>query len=88
MFHDGHHKYLYFVEDGTELLFDVAQDRHDAVHLTGEKVGEMRERFKAHLSEEGHEHLVEGELLNQGQVKPPVNRVRAMNPSGLRGAGR
>ena len=88
MFHDGQYKYLYFVEDGKELLFDVTKDRNDAVLLGGEKMDEIRERFKLHLAEEGHEHLTDGELLNQKQEKPPVNRLRAMNPSGWRGAAR
>ena len=88
MFHDGQYKYLYFVEDGKELLFDVTEDRNDAVLLGGEKMDEIRERFKLHLAEEGHEHLTDGELLNQEQEKPPVNRMRARNPSGWRGAAR
>lgn len=36
MFHDGRYKYLYGVEDGSELLFDVSRDRDDAQNLAGD----------------------------------------------------
>ena len=37
MFHDGRLKYLYFVEDGSELLFDTVADPCDETDLSGDE---------------------------------------------------
>jgi arylsulfatase A-like enzyme len=84
MFHDGRYKYLYGVEDGSELLFDVSHDRDDTRNLADDAgsaavLESMRDGFVAHLREEGHEHLAGGRLLSAGQARPPQNRLRARN---------
>lgn len=69
MFHDGTHKYLYFVEDGRELVFDKTRDRLDENDLSGEAglVDELRNRFISHLRDEEHPHLDgEGNCINEG----------------------
>jgi hypothetical protein len=90
MFHTGRYKYLYFGDDGSELLFDMHASRRDAVNLAGDaaRVAPIRQRFIDHLREEGNAHLVDGELLNRHQGKEPVAVLRARNPLGWGGAGR
>jgi arylsulfatase A-like enzyme len=92
MLHDGHHKYLYFTEDGRQLIFDTAadsQDEHDLSADTG-LLARMRRRLIEHLEAEGHEHLVDGTLVNRGLKKPPEAEVRArsLRAAGLGWAGR
>lgn len=90
MFHTGRYKYLYFGDDGSELLFDMHASRRDAANLAGDvaRVAPIRQRFIEHLREEGNAHLVDGELLNRHQGKEPVAVLRARNPLGWGGAGR
>lgn len=71
MFHDGRYKYLYFADDGRELLFDAVndpRDEHDMKHDTA-LLDEYRRRFVDHLAEENNPHLVDGEPLNLGRDK-------------------
>jgi len=83
MFHDSQYKYLYFVEDGKELLFDTSADRNDMINIKGEKLEKIRKKFIEHLTEEGNSHVVNGKLVNLKKEKPPINQVKAMDPSGL-----
>jgi arylsulfatase A-like enzyme len=90
MFHTGTYKYLYFCEDGRELLFDMEASRRDEVNLAGDEalVAPIRERFVAHLREEGNDHLVHGALFNMHKEREPLNELRAQNPLGWGAAGR
>ena len=90
MFHDGEYKYLYFADDGTELLFH-ADDRLDAHNLVAESgpLERMRRRFTEHLASENHPHLIDGRLVNLNTPWPSEAQLRARNalgwPSPFRG---
>ena len=90
MFHTGTHKYLYFGDDGSELLFDMTGDRRDDINLAKDEalVAPIREQFVTHLAEEGNDHLQDGELLNLHHGKEPLNILRGRNPLGWGPAGR
>jgi arylsulfatase A-like enzyme len=79
MYHDGRYKYLYFADDGRELLFDVNEDPQDRHDLSGKEdlLEIVRNKFINHLQEEGHRHLSDGKLLNRELVKPPVSSLRS-----------
>ncbi len=64
MFLDGRYKYLYFCDDGADLLFDKEADPLDEHDLSGDRalVKPIRNAFIAHLEAEGHEHVADGEL--------------------------
>jgi arylsulfatase A-like enzyme len=81
MFHDGTYKYLYFAEDGRELVFDVTKDRKDEHDLSAKQslLAEMRGKFMQHLTSEGHPHLSDGKLLNRQLQRPSVRELRAKN---------
>lgn len=85
MLHDGRYKYTYYIDDGKELLFDVSKDRNDQYPLSGEALERMRKLLVQHLSEEGHEHVQDGKLINLGRQKPPLNEVLSRTSAGLGG---
>ncbi len=67
MFHTGEYKYLYFADDGKELLFQPAADPNDLKDLSNDKalLEPIRKQFIEHLKEEKHPHVKEdGELVN------------------------
>lgn len=66
MFHTGKYKYLYFADDGKELLFDKENDLMDEHNLAdnADLINPIREEFIQHLKNENHEHLKNGKLLN------------------------
>ena len=90
MFHTGQYKYLYFTEDGSELLFNMAASRRDEVNLAKDEklIAPIREQFIEHLRKEGNAHLVDGKLLNLKRTRTPLNELRGQNPLGWAPAGR
>jgi len=86
MFHDGKYKYLYFADDGRELLFDKAADPLDERDLSGDEAltASLRDRFCAHLQAEGSEHLVDGELVNLHQRITHDDETNVIGWMGLR----
>lgn len=87
MFHNGRYKYLYFAEDGRELLFDKESDPLDEVNLAGENelTRTLREAFKAHLATEEHPHLeAGGQLLNRHESLNEEDRSNCLGWMGLR----
>lgn len=78
MYIRGKYKYLYFAEDGKELLFDFMEDTLDERDLSenSDLLEQMRNWFVQHLESEGHEHIIEGKLLNRGLNKPAKSRLR------------
>jgi hypothetical protein len=84
LFHTGTHKYLYFTEDGRELVFDAANDRPELRDLSQDArlTAGLRARFIEHLAGEGHADLVDGALRNDGKVAPERAVLRARNPHG------
>lgn len=72
LWHDGRYKYLYFVDDGRELIFDTAAATPEAEELSGDAT--LRERLRgellAHLRAEGHAHATASGLLNRGLPRP------------------
>lgn len=86
MIHDGRFKYIYFTEDGAELLFDTRSDPFDETDLSRTEPGRrkaLREKLVARLAEVGHPHLENGDLLNRGRTRRPVAELRATNVDGL-----
>jgi arylsulfatase A-like enzyme len=86
MLHDGDYKYLYFADDGKELLF-AAEDRTDRHNLTGEKkdvLTRMRNKLIRHLVEENHEHICNGELINLCVKIPSDAELKGREASGWR----
>jgi hypothetical protein len=82
MLHDGRHKYLYFADDGAELVFDVSHDRADILDLTADEklTGKLRSRFMSHAEQIGSDALVNGSLRNEELLKPAPEAARARNP--------
>ncbi len=88
LFHDGRHKYLYFADDGRELLFDAAADPRDEHDLSGDEalLAPIRQRFIAHLAAEGHAHVKDGRLVNLGNPLPQDAETNALRWMGLAAA--
>lgn len=87
---EGKYKYLYFVADGAELVFDMENDPEEKKNLASDRelADSLRARFVAHLKSENHPDLSDGELLNKGQTRKDLAAYRAMNPAGWQPAGR
>ncbi|MEM8783862.1 MAG: sulfatase-like hydrolase/transferase [Planctomycetota bacterium] len=83
MLHDGRFKYLYCVEDGSEQCFDTENDPHDEHPVAGEPLDRLREILTAHLIDEQHPHVRDGEPANLHRDRPPVNQLRARDYQGL-----
>ena len=80
LWHDGRYKYLYFTEDGSELLFDTREDPRDEHDLAGsapDRAAAMREALREHLVSIHHPHAENGRLLNRGRAKRPPHELRA-----------
>jgi len=65
---DGHQKYLYFAQDGSEQLFDLDNDPGEAKDLSAEQdyrttMLKWRKRMIEHLSERGEEFVAGGQLV-------------------------
>ncbi len=85
MVHDGRYKYIYFTEDGSELLFDTKDDPMDTRNLaTGsDHTKRLRGILENRLREIEHEHYVDGKLLNRHRTKRPIAELRACDVDGL-----
>jgi arylsulfatase A-like enzyme len=70
LFHDGRYKYLYFCDDGRELVFDKDADPMDECDLSGDAAltARLRGAFVEHLAAEGHADLRDGRLRNEGRT--------------------
>jgi len=96
MYHDGRYKYLYYTDDGAELVFDTVEDPRDEHDLSADDA--LRERLHAafieHLAGEPHGNLPErhralsadGDLVNRREPRHTVRYWRAHNPHGWGGA--
>jgi arylsulfatase A-like enzyme len=84
MFHDGRHKYLYFTDDGAELVFDKSKDGRDECNLAGDEAlrTRLRRRFVEHLAHEKHADLVDGRPRNDRLPRPDDATLRSWNPMG------
>jgi len=86
LFHDGRYKYLYYADDGRELLFDKEQDRLDE-HDLSDDVGlrnRLRSQLIEHLREEGHQHATaDSQLVNFGKSIQPADRLNCLPWIGL-----
>lgn len=73
MLHDGRYKYMYFGDDGRELLFDMESDPRETVNLAGDDklAAMMRAKLVAHLTAEGNADCVDGKLSNLGRKLTP-----------------
>ena len=90
MFIDGNYKYLYFVDDGVELLFDKSSDPMDEFNLAGDEdlLKPIRERFIKHLEEEKNAHLENGKLLNLNKTIGEDEKYSVVSWKGLSSIGR
>ncbi len=83
MLHNGKYKYLYFVDDGKELLFDNTVDEideHDLSETEKNVLDKMRNALVEHLQKEKHEHITsDGILLNLNKKK-----IRPRHNNGLK----
>ena len=88
MFHDGKYKYLYFADDGFELLFDKSVDPYDEHNLAGnrELAGLSRRKFIEHLAHENHPHLKDGNLVNLNRKIMEHDKFNISGWLGFRGA--
>ena len=71
MYHDGRYKYIYFVDDGRELLFDMHADPNELNDISSQQdlCTRMRSEFTAHLQSEQNEHVDSaGVLSNLGRT--------------------
>ncbi len=83
MGHDGRYKYLYFKDDGTELVFDVSYDRADAENLSGDVAltSSLRNRFTEYAEGIGSDVLNEdGALRNAERTKGDPRQYSKLNP--------
>ena len=86
--HDGRYKYMYFGDDGKELLFDLRNDPRETVNLAGEaKLRQsMRDKLIAHLTSEGNADCVDGKLINRGRKVTPRSQRSPLGWLGWSGA--
>lgn len=89
MYHDGRYKYLYFADDGRELLFDKTTDLLDEHDLSADSaiLEELRKRFIIHLREEANPCLdPQGILLNRHDTLTEQDRSNCIGWMGLNAA--
>jgi arylsulfatase A-like enzyme len=89
MYYDGHYKYLYFCEDGAELVFDMTSARPEEYELSADTnlTQRLRSALEAHLADEKHPHLSNGQLLNRNLKRPSDRALRAIDTSGWGATG-
>lgn len=86
MFRTPTHKYLYFPDDGCEQVFAMDSDRRDDVLVDDAKLREqLRGMLVDHLIAEDNPCLVNGNLVNRGQLKLDPDTCRSNNALGWRG---
>ena len=83
MLHDGRYKLMYCNDDGSSLCFDTRDDPHDEHPLHGEHPARLRQMLIEHLTDEGHEHVRDGALVNLGRARPDPAELRAKDNLGL-----
>ncbi|MGF1448690.1 MAG: sulfatase-like hydrolase/transferase [Opitutales bacterium] len=83
---EGAHKYLYFADDGRELVFEPARDPLDqhSLHADTALTERLRQRFIEHLRSENHPHLLDdGSLLNLNRRLTEADRLNCLPWMGL-----
>lgn len=91
MVHDGRFKYIYFVTDGREQLFDHGadpDDLHDLSRAEPQRVAAMRARLVERLRAIRSPHLSGGSLRNDGVTRRDGQAVRRWNCLGWQSMGR
>ena len=90
MFHNEQYKYLYFADDGAELLFDKSSDKMDEFNLAGDEtlIEPLRKAFIKHLESENHKHIKSGKLLNLNKKVADIDRTNVLGWMGLASSGR
>jgi len=85
MVHDGRYKYLYFAEDGAELLFDKSCDKLDQCNLAGDEelVAPLRRMLIDDLTRLNHEHVQDGRLVNLGKRAVESDKTNVLGWMGL-----
>jgi arylsulfatase A-like enzyme len=81
MFIEGNYKYLYFADDGVELLFDKSVDPMDEFNLAADEslIAPIREHFIAHLAAENSSQLSDGRLLNLHKTDDDVDKYSSLS---------
>jgi arylsulfatase len=97
MFRDSLYKYIYFTDDGTEMLFDVndVEDKYAVAVRNPETVtgdtkllDTYRDLFVKQLEEDRHPDLLsDGSLRNQKLPKPSKREALMMSSQGVRALG-
>jgi arylsulfatase A-like enzyme len=82
-------KYIYYAEDGAELVFNMDKDPQETTDLSKDKAltQGLRVKLIKHLEEEGHEHVKGGKLLSRGEKREDDRVYRSKDASGIRPAG-
>lgn len=89
MLHDGVYKYLYFCDDGSELLFDAVSDPRDEHDLSDNRdlTSHYRQQLIKHLLEENNPDLQNGQLKNLGRsTLSPYDKCNITGWIGLKGS--
>ncbi len=84
LYYDGRYKYLYFCQDGAELVFDMDSPEGETRDLSSDKelVARLRSALEKHLRDENHPHCESGRLLNRNVARPSDRELRARNVTG------
>lgn len=80
LLHDGRFKYLYFADDGAELVFDCLNDPNDLRDLAlldRDLTTRLRGVLVEHLEQEKHPHVQDGELVVLRTPQPGLEKLRA-----------
>jgi arylsulfatase A-like enzyme len=90
MVHDGKYKYLYFVADGREQLFDHAADPNDLTNIAAanpETVAKLRQALIDRLQAINSPDVTDGQLRNDGHTDKNAQELRRYTPLGWGGMG-
>lgn len=91
MIRSGAHKYIYYPDDGRELVFNIEDDPDELRDISDdlELTAGLRDQLRDVLAAREHPHLVDGELLNRRKKKPTREEAKAgnLNFMGLKRAG-
>lgn len=83
-------KYLYFSDDGSELLFDPVNDPKDTCDLSAEKPDQLRacrDALAEHLKSEDNDEQKNGILVNRNKIVSERENTNMLGWMGLGSAG-
>ena len=86
MIRTADYKYLYFIEDGRDQVFDMRGDRQELVSLTDNEAltNSLRQLLIQHLESEESDNVIDGTLVNLKRTKTTVESIQGHNALGWR----